>query len=119
MPTMEAQRARAARAEVEEFAKRDDQKELKSYCRSNPSLILYNGLGGAMAFYRAKAAKNAAYKALVGALEGWAANFLGKVDLLQWVLDQDDPMDVALVTEELLKYSAWLKRFAEIKLEGD
>ena len=119
--SIDMKRAQTARKFVMDYKKTESNqnalKEFRSYCRNNPSTILYNGLSNTIAFYKSKDS----YGKLVDALSSWAKTFLGKesadFDLESYIINEQNLFSVAYLTEELIAYSIWLKRFAEIHIE--
>lgn len=95
-------------------------KEYKSYTRKIPQMILSNGLGQTLAFVKAKAKKGNAYewiyKQLTQYFEG--SEVLNKNELIEWVISCDSK-DYRYITQEILAFLNWLKRFAEGMIEDN
>jgi len=105
-------------------------KEYKSYVQKIPMLIRINGLGAALAFVKAKGAheqdKADAYHLIYQQLTDWLnrepkgllSDRLGNNDLVK-VLIGLDSTEYRAITNEVLAFFAWLKRFAEGLIKGD
>ena len=116
------------------------QKEFRSAARSFPTMVHNNGLSAAIAFLKVKMVgevKDASgkqkeknhYDSLYESLEGWLVE-IGRVsidknedgrkakDLLEAVVKMSRDR-YRIVTEEVMIYSQWIKRFAEGMLSKD
>ena len=111
----------------------------KSYVQKFPMLIKTNGLGSALAFYASKRQKEKngeksgtkknrknAYDLIYNQITEWLkaepkgllSDRLGNDDLIKVLIDLDSA-DYRVVTNEVLSFFTWLKRFAEGLTEGD
>jgi len=126
---LEKGRAKFAYECVEEAIKKlkDKSKDYKSHVKKIPSMILSNGLGQTLAFIKAKSNSKSgdAYKLIYEQL----TNYLTKNDsssrikmsqsekeLIKWVINLDST-NYRYLTEELLSFLNWLKRFSEGLIE--
>ncbi|MDH7477716.1 MAG: type III-B CRISPR module-associated protein Cmr5 [Candidatus Bathyarchaeota archaeon] len=96
----------------------DIEEKYSSYVKRAPALILTNGLGNTLAFYRSKDEK--AYKLLYEHINGW---FKKKChinqDVIEWLISENtSSLDIFRVTKEILALLSWMKRFAEAELKG-
>ncbi len=100
------------------------QKEYRSYVRKIPTMILTNGLGQTLAFVKAKSEKGNAYELIYEQLTAYLRSNStarismppGENDLVKWVISCDSK-DYRYITQELLAFLNWLKRFAEGMIE--
>lgn len=107
-------------AEKEKEELKEKVKEYKSYSKKISSMILTNGLGQTLAFVKAKSKKEKAYELLYEqTTEYFRSNFTVRIkispdqnDLLEWVISCDS-QDYRYITNELLAFLNWLRRFAE------
>ncbi|QSZ27588.1 type III-B CRISPR module-associated protein Cmr5 [Aceticella autotrophica] len=96
----------------------------RAYSRKIPTMIFTNGLGQTLAFIKAKAEKGNAYELLYLQISEYMksphtirikmpedAN-----DLLKWVISCDSP-EYRYITQEVLAFLNWLKKFAEGRIE--
>ncbi len=118
-------RANYAKKCVDEVLKDEEvAKKFKSYVTSAPSMILKNGLGNTLAFYRTKFEAKKDKKADARAYEK-LYEFIDK-----WLKERGycpgDPLDCiigmntvefASATEEVLALLNWMKMFAKAKIE--
>lgn len=129
--TLEQGRARFAYQCAEEGSKISKSKEYKSYVQKIPMLIKTNGLGTTFAFIKAKSsmdkdkagyAYHLIYKQLTDWLKqepkGLISERLNNNDLLKVFINLNST-EYRAVTNEVLAFFVWLKRFAEGLLEGD
>ncbi|MDI6738920.1 MAG: type III-B CRISPR module-associated protein Cmr5 [Candidatus Edwardsbacteria bacterium] len=107
-------------------------KEYKSYSKKIPMMIKTNGLGAAFAFVKAKSNDDQhkagyAYKLIYGHVTNWlkqepcgmvSAQLNNGKDLAYVIVNLDSPQYRAL-TNEVLAFFVWLKRFAEGLIEGE
>lgn len=103
-------------------------KEYGQLARSAPAMILSNGLGQTLAFWRAKGYKNRQPKdgganphaRLLEHVSAWVLSQLDAQNndgLLGWVMDAKTTTDdYRLATAEAMSFLTWLKRFAEAEL---
>ena len=138
MRTIEQERAKYALkciGEVKEKAKENPNIEEKysSYVKKSPTLILTNGLGSTLAFYRSKIGKDGgekkperlAYKLLYNHLNNWVSgkeydkiNFTKGQDLLEWVTEASS-LEAFQATQEVIQLLNWLSKFAKAELKEE
>jgi CRISPR-associated protein Cmr5 len=102
------------------------QKEYKSYARKIPTMILSNGLGQTLAFIKAKSEKGNAYDLIYKQLtEYMKSDHTARIkmpqekdDLVEWVISCDSSK-YRYITQEILAFLNWLKRFAEGLIEEE
>jgi CRISPR-associated protein Cmr5 len=100
------------------------QKEYKSYARKIPTMILSNGLGQTLAFIKAKSEKGNAYDLIYQQLtEYMKSDQTARIkmpqeenDLVEWVISCNSST-YRYITQEILAFLNWLKRFAEGLIE--
>jgi CRISPR-associated protein Cmr5 len=93
----------------------DIQEKFGQLARGAAADIQINGLGGTLAFWKAK--KEPYHLDLYDAVSRWVINRLGENgDLLVWITDSADSVRYRLATNEALAYLMWLKRFSESEL---
>ena len=99
-------------------------KEYKSYTRKIPTMILSNGLGQTLAFVKAKSENGNAYDLIYKQLiEYMKSEHTARIkmpheknELLEWVISCDSSI-YRYITQEILAFLSWLKRFAEGLIE--
>lgn len=95
-------------------------KEYRSLVRSFPAMILSNGYATAMAFlYSKKSEKNAhatLYQQILDWLKQQGLLTEDSSDFMRYLVEQDHN-NYRMLTNETLALLAWLKRFAEGRLE--
>jgi len=130
--TLEQGRAKFAYNCAEAGSKIDKKKEYKSYVKKIPTMIKTNGLGAAFAFVKAKSSDDKqkagyAYKQIYEHVAGWlkqepcglvATDLNAGKDLADVIITLESPRYRAL-TNEVLAFFSWLKRFAEGLIEGE
>lgn len=95
--------------------------EYKSYSKKFPMMVKTNGLGAALAFIKSK--KKGAYDRIYADLTDWLKNDHKKIvdltngDLLQKVVSMDDSARYRALTNEVLAYMNWHRRFTEALLD--
>jgi len=102
------------------------QKEYKSYTRKIPTMILSNGLGQTLAFIKAKSEKGNAYDLIYKQLtEYMKSDHTARIkmpqeknDLVEWAISCDSAT-YRYITQEILAFLNWLKRFAEGLIEAE
>lgn len=127
---LEQGRAEFAYKCAENGAQINKKKEYKSYVKKIPMLVKTNGLGAALAFVKAKSDKNKdkhgyAYHLIYEQTTGWLkqepkgliSGRLENEDLAKVLTDLNSP-EYRAVTNEVLAFFVWLKRFAEGLIEG-
>jgi CRISPR-associated protein Cmr5 len=100
------------------------QKEYKSYTRKIPTMILSNGLGQTLAFVKAKSEKGNAYDLIYSQLTEYMKSAhtvriqmpKEKNDFVEWVISCDSSK-YRYITQEILAFLNWLRRFAEGLIE--
>jgi CRISPR-associated protein Cmr5 len=100
------------------------QKEYKSYARKIPTMILSNGLGQTLAFIKAKSEKGNAYDLIYQQLtEYMKSDHTARIkmpqeknDLVEWVISCNSST-YRYITQEILAFLNWLKRFVEGLIE--
>ncbi|MCW3996681.1 MAG: type III-B CRISPR module-associated protein Cmr5 [Candidatus Bathyarchaeota archaeon] len=101
------------------------EKRYKSFVNKSSALVLTNGLGNTLAFYRSKYEGNSpeaqAYKILYTHIDEWLKKqSLIDQDVTQWIFsEKTTSLDVIRATKEILAFVSWLKRFAAAELKGD
>ncbi len=98
----------------------------RSYVRRIPTMILTNGLGQALAFVKAKSKEGNAYELIYSQLtEYLRSNSTARIkmpedknDLVGWVISCDST-EYHYITQEILAFLNWLKRFAEGMIEAE
>lgn len=125
---LERGRAEFAYKRVEEAIEKlkDKKKEYLSYTRKIPQMILSNGLGQALAFVKAKSKDgntyDLIYKQITEYLKGNSTSRIqmpsDKTELIEWVISCDSA-DYRYITQEILAFLNWLKRFAEGMIEEE
>lgn len=88
-----------------------DKEKFASYAKKLPMMIKTNGLGASLAF--AKAKKENAWQDLFKAIEEWLQekNYL-RGELLEEIVKTDSSF-YRILTNEVIAYLTWLRRFAE------
>jgi len=100
-------------------------KEYLSYTKRIPTMILTNGLGQTLAFVKSKGESGNVYellyKQIAKYLKSGSSTRIkmpeGKNDLLEWIISCNSP-EYRYITQELLAFLNWLKRFAEGIIKG-
>jgi len=100
------------------------QKEYKSYTRKIPTMILSNGLGQTLAFIKAKSEKGNTYDLIYSQLTEYMKSAhtvriqmpKEKNDFVEWVISCDSSK-YRYITQEILAFLNWLRRFAEGLIE--
>lgn len=107
---------------------KDKQKEYKTALRKFPAMILTSGLGQTVAFHMAKeedkphrkiideVVKSVRKLTSVNEKDADEKGLTGE-ELVKKIIDLDHETYI-LLSKEVLKYTTWLKRFAEAELEG-
>jgi len=115
--SLEQVRAKMAWDFISEVKGKDYQKDYRAYVRRAPALILSNGLGNTLAFWRAKG--GAAYTKLYEHINRWfKERHPEEKDILAWVVsDSTSSLEVFKETKEVISLLSWMKRFAEAELE--
>ena len=119
-------RAKFAKKCVEEVIEdKEVAGRFKSYVTSAPSLILKNGLGNTLAFYKTKFeakddkeknAENKAYEKLYKCIDKWLRERgYCTEDILECVINMDN-IKFASATEEVLAMLNWMKMLVKAKI---
>jgi CRISPR-associated protein Cmr5 len=123
--TLEQERAAAAWRAVMEVKDTGFAKEYRSLALSGPADIQANGLGQALAFWRAKgyeqgkAKTGSEHAELYRHVTGWVCRQLRipeAEDLLTWVMGTAGTDAYRRATAEAIAFLGWVKRFAEAEL---
>lgn len=91
--------------------------EYKSYSKKFPMMVKTNGLGAALAFILSKNSK--AYKRIHDDITAWLKEDLKKIvdlqqkPLLEQVVNMDDAARYRALTNEVLAFMNWHRRFTE------
>ena len=88
-----------------------------SYVKKSPTLIMTNGLGTTLAFYKSKSKD--AYGYLYDNINEWfiKTRKIEAKDILEWIIDEKtSSVQVYQVTSEIISLLAWMKRFVESEL---
>jgi CRISPR-associated protein Cmr5 len=99
-------------------------KNYRSYVKKIPTMILSNGLGQTLAFVKAKSEKGNAYDLIYKQLTEYMRSPhtariqmpQDKNDLVEWVISCNSST-YRYITQEILAFLNWLKRFAEGLIE--
>lgn len=115
--SLEQERARKAWNFVSEVKGKDYQEDYRACVRRAPTLILSNGLGNTLAFWKAKG--DDAYIKLYEHINNWFKERHPKgEDILTWVIsEKTSSLEVFKETKEVILLLNWMKRFAEAELE--
>lgn len=122
LKTQEQERAALAWTQVTDVSRDPDvAQKYRSYVRSATSLILTNGLGQTLAFYKSKSGQKSPDEKAYAALVDHLSKRVGKIlpmtdDLLQAVSQNYTSSEYRRATNEVLAYLLWLKRFADASL---
>lgn len=124
MRTVEQERAKYAWICVNEVKKQSFAKDYRSIAIKTPTLILNNGLGQTLAFFKAKGKNNPSdeHEVLFKHISEWLKKQLkiSNVDALEWIVSDATSQQYRLATMEALALLQWIKRFAEAVLpKGD
>jgi len=103
-------------------------KNYRSYVKKIPTMILSNGLGQTLAFIKSKSEKGNAYKLIYEQLKEYMRSPYtttkqmqmpeDKKELIDWVISCDSEK-YRYITQEILAFLNWLKRFAEGLIEEE
>jgi len=117
-------RAEAAFAYVQEITESHEnmEKKYKSLVRKTPMRIKTNGLGATLAFVFSKKNKNKQHALLYQHLEEWlAVNGMIETGGMEFVAQviSFEKAKCRVVTNELLAFLTWLRRFVDGMIEGE
>jgi len=118
LESLERQRARMAWDFIRNEVKGQDyEKEYSAYVRRASALILANGLGNVLAFWKAKGGK--AYDRLYGHINRWfTERHPTEKDVFNWILSPNtSSLEVFEETREVVALLNWMARFAEAELK--
>ncbi|MDI6861168.1 MAG: type III-B CRISPR module-associated protein Cmr5 [Caldisericia bacterium] len=100
-------------------------KNYRAYSRKIPQMILSNGLGQTLAFVKSKAKNGNAYELLYSQMMDYLRSdstarikMPDNIELVEWVISLDS-QNYRYVTEEILAFLNWVKRFAEGLIETE
>lgn len=100
-------------------------KEYKSYSKKIPMMILTNGLGQTLAFVKAKSKNGNEYELIYNQMLEYLKSdsniritMPNDKDLVEWVISCSSN-EYRYITQELLAFLNWLKRFAEGMIKVD
>ncbi len=115
--SLEQIRAKRAWDFINEVKGQSYQKDYRAYVRRAPALILSNGLGNALVFWKSKGGE--AYSKLYEHINRWfKERHPEEEDILVWIIsDNTSSLKVFKETREVLALLDWMKRFAEAELE--
>ena len=137
MRTLEQERAKYALKCIDEVKLKSNselEKNYSSYVKKSPALILTNGLGNTLAFYKSKIGKEGsekkpeklAYELLYNHINNWVSgkeydkvNFTKGQDLLEWITKTASSLEVFQATQEVIRLLTWMSKFAKAKLEEE
>ncbi|MCX7948317.1 MAG: type III-B CRISPR module-associated protein Cmr5 [candidate division WOR-3 bacterium] len=102
------------------------QKEYRSYVRKIPQMIISNGLGQTLAFVFAKKKNGNAYDLIYRQITDYLKSDAtarirmpnNQNELIKWVISLNS-YEYRHVTEEILAFLNWLRRFAEGMIETE
>jgi len=127
--SIERSRAKYAYECAENANRIDKKKEYESYVKKIPMLIKSNGLAPTLAFIKAKSTEETskagyAYHLIYSQLNEWLKNEPKEIlneklrdsDLIKAILELNSD-EYRAVTNEVLSFLTWLKRFAEGLIE--
>ncbi len=101
--------------------------EYKSYVKKIPMLIKSNGIGATFAYINSKAKDGNAYELIYQQVAEWlkiepkslfAERLINNEDLTKAIISLDST-EYRTLTNEVLAFFTWLKRFADGLIEGD
>jgi len=137
MRSIEQERAKYALKCIDEVKSKDNselEKNYSSYVKKSPALILTNGLGSTLAFYKSKIGKEGdekkpeklAYNLLYDYINDWVSgkeydkvNFTKGQDLLDWITKTASSLEVFQVTQEIVRLLTWMSKFAKAELKEE
>ncbi|MEQ9714984.1 MAG: type III-B CRISPR module-associated protein Cmr5 [Candidatus Asgardarchaeia archaeon] len=136
MRTLEQERAKYAFDVVHEVKEKSSkvQESYNSYSKKAAVLILTNGLGNTLAYYKSKFKgkkfeeleedDEKAYCLLYKHINNWLLrkiNVAGNCekDVLEWIIKDATSLQVYLLTREVVLLLNWIKRFADAELERE
>ncbi len=120
MRSLEQERAKFTYEKVKSVMGAEFEEDYARYVKSAPALILANGLGNTLAFYKSK--KKKAYDTLYDHLNEWLKErgfYDDNTDVLEWIMSSADSLQVFRATQEVLSLLNWMTKFAKAMLKGD
>lgn len=114
MQTLSQQRSAKALDLLKRIHERgDDSTEFTQFCKSFPTMILQNGLGQALAFIRAKAAKDNGmrYQTMYTTLNAWLAHMNLVTNDVMGEIQHMDARKYMEIQTESLRFLEWIKRY--------
>ncbi len=123
LQTIQQQRAKHALSKIQEWKKESSevQKNLESYSRDLPAMVLMNGLGQAVAFAKMKGESFKEYSMLYQALRDWLRECqpdLEQPELIE-IITNVDMYRYQQLQAELLMYLDWIKKFSKAFLDKE
>jgi CRISPR-associated protein Cmr5 len=117
LKSLEQIRAKKAWDFINEVKGQSYQKDYRAYVRRASALILSNGLGSVLAFWKAKG--GVAYTKLYEHINRWFKERYPKEnDILSWITSANtSSLKVFKETKEVISLLNWMKKFAEAELE--
>ncbi len=111
--SLEQQRAAAAWDAIKSVPT-NSKKDYVTVARDAPTCIQTNGLGQALAFWRAKK-----HWDIYKHVSGWVIKQLKipNQDLMEWIIKDASSQEYRHATNEAIAYLVWLKRFAQAQEE--
>lgn len=105
---------------------KEKEKDYRSYVRKIPQMILSNGLGQTLAFIYSKKKDGNAYDLIYKQLTDYLkSDSVARInmpknekELIEWVISLSSTK-YRYVTEEILAFLSWLRRFAEGMIEAE
>ncbi len=121
MRTLEQERAKFAYEKIESVKGKSFEEDYARYVKSAPALILANGLGNTLAFYKSKMKKDKrdAYSELYYHIEEWLKKqgyCDENKDVLEWITNTNSLL-VFQATQEVLALLNWMTKFAKAELK--
>lgn len=117
MKTLEQERAKFAYDKIRSVKGKAYEEEYARYVKSVPALILTNGLGSTLAFYKSKG--KGAYEELYNHINEWLnERNLCNGDVLEWIMNTNS-LKVLQATREVLALLNWMRKFAKAMLKEE
>ena len=117
MKTLEQLRAEFAYNKVKEVKGKPFESDYARYVKNAPAMILTNGLGSTLAFYKSK--RKVAYDTLYEHINEWLRKRgFCEGDAIKCIINTDSTR-IFQATQEVLALLNWMKKFAKAMLEED